>query len=306
MLLRNKQCADAGTENCPCRLAEYGKCIVCSRLNGSETCNCDWQGTCIYNEYLQNNRCINGQRASALYKTEKVTWYEKDLVVMRLAVPRGFAEAAALPGSFVFVRDPSDEHFYNMPVSVMRACHEEGFVELAVKITGPKTQSMVRSLNGGKGQLEMRGVYRNGLLGVEKLTEHVSGGKRVLCIAKGLGIAPLVNYARWAEGRDRIDFIIDTEKITDPFVDYCMEGCCIRSVKYDRLPLDMTWELQDKYDVIVLSASDFYQQNIYIPDSKKILSNNHLMCCGEGICGACIFVDKSGQTHRMCKCAKML
>lgn len=163
-----------------------------------------------------------------------------------------------------------------------------------------------------------------------------AGKRRVLCLTKGAGIAPVANYIRWAEGKDRIDVIADLDKISREFAEYalgmtglcgqacdepdradglCGQGGCelqagreqsdvangLESVTYGPLPLNLSWTESEKYDVIIISASDFYQQNIYVPEAKKVLSNNHTMCCGEGICGACMCMDAMGKEHRSCK-----
>ena len=397
MLLNNKLCADAGTVNCPCYLAEYGQCIVCARLRGSDgicrtgnstegetesscrtpiSCDCQWQGTCIYNEYLQNKQCIKEgreadtaalqkdaageQRQRHLCKIQKIKWFEDDLAVMRISVPRGMAEKASLPGSFVFVKAPGMESCFSFPVSVMRSDYEDRTLELAIKVTGPKSRALLDSyratgehetpLDDACGFVELRGLYRNGLLGVEKLMAQGTGAvqgaegaresakpdsgddggtrkasgepRRVLCLTKGLGLAPVANYIRWADGRAEIDVIADLEKINRQFAEYALCGSSVESIgghvepisghvssisdyvasiKFGRLPLNLSWAEEEKYDVIVISASDYYQQNIYVPEEKKVLSNNHTMCCGEGICGACMCVDVDGVEHRMCK-----
>lgn len=333
MLLRNKLCVDVGTVNCPCYLAEYGKCIVCSRLGGRERCDCQWQGVCVYNEYLQNNQCIKERRQSRICKIQKIKWFDDDLAVMRLGVPQGMAEKAVLPGSFVFVRSPGEEAFFDFPVSVLRADYEKATLEIAVKVMGPKSRALLDQYreNGllidnvcrkplkteAWGWVRLRGIYRNGLLGAEKLKSP--GSKRVLCLTKGVGLAPAANYIRWAEGRDRIDVISDLDKINREFADYVLRGILpgenmnsdlgymkgVNSVAYGPLPLNMSWAESEKYDVIIISASDYYQQNIYVPAEKKVLSNNHAMCCGEGVCGACICIDADGREHRTCKECRM-
>ena len=43
-------CIDAGSEFCPCHLAESGECILCSQLQGSHFCDClNWKGVFIKN-----------------------------------------------------------------------------------------------------------------------------------------------------------------------------------------------------------------------------------------------------------------
>ena len=306
MLHKERLCADAGTQNCPCRLADFGKCLVCRKLAGGDCCDCDWQGVCIYNEYLQNNRRAICRRTESLCGIEKMTWYEEDLVVMRVSVPRGLAEKASLPGSFVFMKAPGEEPYFSLPVSVMTADHERGTVDFALKISGPKTESLLRGCgckgegSGNSGCVEMRGIYRNGLLGAEKLLDPAP--KRVLCLTKGVGLAPVANYIRWSAGKDRVDLIADLEKVNERFAEAALAGCTLASLKYDVLPLNITWAEEEDYDVIIISASEYFQKNIYVPESKKVLSNNSTMCCGEGICGACFYTDPSGKVHRMCKC----
>lgn len=289
-------CIDAGTKHCPCRLAESGDCIICSRLQGKEHCGCRWQGTCIYNEYVQEGFRMAGQRESCRYKLLEKKMYGENLVVMRVAVPGGFAQEASRPGSFVFIKAAGAEVFFYTPVSIMRADYDGRFIELAVKISGPKT----RSLSQAEGWVDIRGVYHNGLLGAGKLL--VRKPQKVLCLSRGLGVAPVMNYSRWAAGKDRIDFIIDRGDICKDFWEEYCGSCCGNCAEYRNLPMELSFREMDGYDVIILSASDYYQREIFIPESKKVLSNNHPMCCGEGICGACVCVDGDGTGYKMCKC----
>lgn len=293
---KNGSCIDAGSVHCPCMLAACNECMICGRLAGKNYCDCDWQGVCIYNEYLQNGSLLVRQRKSSLYKIQKKIWYEKDLAVMRIKVPRGFAQKASVPGSCVFVRPQGKDDFFDMPVSVMNADYEEGFIDLAVKASGPKSRTLLDS----DVFVQMRGVYRNGLLGADKL--KASGHRKVLCLTKGVGLAPAVNYCRWAAEKDLIDIIIDLDKINRFFAEDCLTGCCVNDMKYGKLPLDDANGVMDEYDLILVCASDYFQENIRIPQEKLVVSNNFTMCCGEGVCGACIHIDESGNMHRMCKC----
>jgi aerobic-type carbon monoxide dehydrogenase small subunit (CoxS/CutS family) len=60
------------------------------------------------------------------------------------------------------------------------------------------------------------------------------------------------------------------------------------------------------YELIFIGGSDFLQQNLLetIQDEYKyriVLTNNKEICCGEGICGACIVYDADGVPIRSCK-----
>ena len=289
-------CNDAGSVHCPCVLAACGKCMTCSRLAGKEFCDCKWQGVCVYNEYIQNGSLAAVHRKNLTCRIQKKIWYGDDLVVMRIDVPRGFAEKASLPGSYVFVRPEGNSVFFDMPVSVLRADYEDCTIDLLIKINGIKSKEAA----GAEELLAVRGVYSNGLLHSGKL--RLCEPKRVLCVSKGVGISPVVNYCRWAHGRNKIDVIVDTDKITRSAAADCFFGCSLNSLSYESLSTERIIGLVDEYDIVVLCASDYFQENIYIPDDKKVLSNNFTMCCGEGICGACVYTDDKGKTYRMCKC----
>ena len=74
MTYKEEVCIDAGSENCPCLLAESGDCITCSRLQGKDCCDCNWRGVCIYNEYIQNGKKINNRRESKKTRILKKIW----------------------------------------------------------------------------------------------------------------------------------------------------------------------------------------------------------------------------------------
>ena len=52
----------------------------------------------------------------------------------------------------------------SVPISVMRAEPEKGQLHLAVKVVAGKTKALAEATD----HIEIRGVYRNGLLGVSR------------------------------------------------------------------------------------------------------------------------------------------
>ena len=73
----NKLCADVGTANCPCPLAETGDCLICGRLSGKDCSDCKWSGVCIYNEYIQNDKIIRNRRKNFRASIVEKREYEK-------------------------------------------------------------------------------------------------------------------------------------------------------------------------------------------------------------------------------------
>ncbi|MCO7122233.1 hypothetical protein NIA71_09795 [Ihubacter massiliensis] len=294
MTYKEEVCIDAGSENCPCLLAESGDCITCSRLQGKDCCDCNWRGVCIYNEYIQNGKKINNRRESKKTRILKKIWYGEDLVVLVVEVSKGFALKASLPGSYVFLKRCHESDCYSVPISVMRAEPEKGQLHLAVKVVAGKTKALAEATD----HIEIRGVYRNGLLGVSRLLTKQP--QKVLCITKGVGFAPAANYNQWAFGKDTIDMIIDLDKINQELVNDYLVDYPANSIRYTELTPDLV--CPEEYDRVLILASDYFVESIAVPEKKRIVSNNFHMCCGEGICGACTMVDDQGKSHKMCKC----
>lgn len=216
----NPICADVGTRNCPCPLAETGDCLVCSRLSGARECSCRWAGVCVYNEYMQNGSMVRTKRKARSTGILQRLRQGDDLLMLQLRVPRGFALEASRPGSFLFLKPPGAPEMTSVPVSVMAADVEHESLWVILKIISAKTKALAAC----EDFLEMRGIYRSGLLGkgvAGMLDLHDPGTsvrKRWLILTKGVGFAPAVNLIRWAAGRVDIHVIADPEKVGDDVI----------------------------------------------------------------------------------------
>lgn len=216
----NPICADVGTRNCPCPLAETGDCLVCSRLSGARECSCRWAGVCVYNEYMQNGSMVRTKRKARSTGILQRLRQGDDLLMLQLRVPRGFALEASRPGSFLFLKPPGAPEMTSVPVSVMAADVEHESLWVILKIISAKTKALAAC----EDFLEMRGIYRSGLLGkgvAGMLDLHdpgISVRKRWLILTKGVGFAPAVNLIRWAAGRVDIHVIADPEKVGDDVI----------------------------------------------------------------------------------------
>ena len=338
----NKLCADVGTANCPCPLAETGDCLICGRLSGKDCSDCKWSGVCIYNEYIQNDKIIRNRRKNFRASIVEKREYENGVGVMALKVPRGFALEASFPGSFIFLNGDDRSEFSNVPISVMRSDIEKGMVHIAFKIISAKT----KLLSKVQGSIMLRGVYRNGLLGkglpgMERDVTAKSGRPaRWLIITKGLGFAPAVNILNWAGGRAVSKILMDDEKAEGSVIEDCFleaglnfdeavsydekeltqeeKNRADRTIKIEKTPLwniaGAAGDMQEgrvrikigQFDRVFILASDYYiaslKSKLDIPDDKLVFSNNFHMCCGEGICGACSHAEGAGDSRKMCKC----
>ena len=246
-----------------------------------------------------------------------------DLLMLQLRVPRGFALEASRPGSFLFLKPPGAPEMTSVPVSVMAADVEHESLWVILKIISAKTKALAAC----EDFLEMRGIYRSGLLGkgvAGMLDLHdpgISVRKRWLILTKGVGFAPAVNLIRWAAGRVDIHVIADPEKVGDDVIrqqfrawrpeGHRSEGGRFRLefqslAKLLEQPAAASPLQQTDYDRIFLLASDYYIKRLSavmkIPPEKLVFCNNFHLCCGEGICGACGHVDAEGNLRKMCKC----
>ena len=207
----NPICADVGTRNCPCPLAETGDCLECS---------CRWAGVCVYNEYMQNGSMVRTKRKNRSTEILQRLWQGDDLLMLQLRVSRGFALEASQPGSFLFLKPTGAPEMTSVPVSVMAADVEHESLWVILKVISAKTKALAVC----EDFLEMRGIYRSGLLGkgaAGMLELHDPGNsvrKRWLILTKGVGFAPAVNLIRWTAGRIDIHVIADPEKVGDDVI----------------------------------------------------------------------------------------
>lgn len=305
-------CIDAGSENCPCYLAVTGDCLICSRLQGKQDCDCNWKGVCIYNEFVQGNGLVNNPRTDFSARIVSKKYYLDDLVVFTFEVGKGFAIKASRPGSYVFLREESSKSFYETPLCVMKADIEKGQLTVALKIISAKT----KTLAAAEDSLMVRGVYRNGILGITAITGKEVKGQKILLIVKGIGLAPGMLAANYLWKKNRVDIIIDRDKISEDLIaDYLDEGEGI--IKHMSLTnKEHRQDLADllsrgEYDTVIALTSDYFLKEIgpmvreILPNARLAYSNNFHICCGEGICGACSVTDSHGETFKLCKCQSL-
>lgn len=316
-----QNCIDAGSENCPCYLAATGDCLTCSRLQGKEYCDCNWKGVCIFNEFIQGNRRVNNPRRDFEAPIARIKFYKDDLVVFVLDVGKGFAIKASRPGSYIFMKGSESSNFYDVPISIMKADIEKGQIHLAIKIISAKTKALILE----KKKFFIRGIYRNGILGLSSIVQKKVSNQKILIIAKGIGIAPGILASRYLCHKRRVDMVIDTDKISKELIsDYIVDQIDIAKeekideeegiVKYmtfaelNSIKIIEGLLQKNKYDSVLILASDYYIDTFgkltkkTLPNANIAVSNNFRLCCGEGLCGSCSLVTTAGDTLKMCKC----
>lgn len=186
-----KDCIDAGSEYCPCHLAETGDCILCSQLSGKKFCDCiNWKGVCIYQEFMWNGKKAKEERETYLGKILEKNNIEDKTIVLTIALSHKLCQQLVYPGSFVFLRNKDDFGFYDAPISIMDANTEENFIKVAIEIRGVKTKT-IADLNENDDILVRGPFWNGGVLGLKNVY-RAKNGTSILISRGGIGQAPLV------------------------------------------------------------------------------------------------------------------
>ncbi|MGL5643063.1 MAG: hypothetical protein ACRDDM_12380, partial [Paraclostridium sp.] len=153
-------CADCGSKYCPCHLAYSGDCIQCSLIQGSKTCDCIWQGVCIYNELEHNRNIACNQKSDVLCNIEVKKEILEDIYLLEIKAPKKLLEELINPGSYILLRAKNEiDSRYNVPISVMDIDLENEILKVIIKEVGHKTKSLLSF-----DQIWVRGPYFNGVL----------------------------------------------------------------------------------------------------------------------------------------------
>ncbi|ABY92863.1 sulfide/dihydroorotate dehydrogenase-like FAD/NAD-binding protein [Thermoanaerobacter sp. X514] len=302
------ECIDAGTDYCPCYLAELNECIVCSQLQGKNFCDCNWRGVCIFQEFVWAGYKAKATRSTIFSKVLKREEINEEVIILTLKVPNKMARDLNEPGSFVFLRGISSPPFFDTPMSVMYADELEGIIKIAIQVSGPKTKLIQKAEEGE--EVYLRGPYWNGLLGYR----YIKGthNSKALVVLRGIAQAPgVIVISKLINNKNKVIAIVDKGKVGVNFInDYLKEfnitiiEAELLSEEGQRILKELIKDKEitvvysggsDEQHVNILNYLDLYNQEAYLA-----VSNNNTICCGEGICGSCE-VQIGDQKVRTCK-----
>lgn len=307
-----KDCIDAGTEYCPCHLAETGDCILCSQLSGKKLCECtNWKGVCIYQEYIWNRKKAKEGRKNYICTILNKEKIGEELLIFTILVPHKLAQDLVYPGSFIFLRNPKTKQFYDTPISVMESDTRENTLKVAIEIKGIKTKS-IDSVDVDD-KILIRGPFWNGVLGLKNINKSKDGTSVLVC--RGIGQAPIVPVMKklYSNG-NKIIAIIDKTNFNNVFIKNYLDMCNATLIECSVFSKgDLTEEFKkslfniikdENVNLIHCAAQDIiiYKALNLIEDSINFsCSNNAKMCCGEGVCGTCTVRYKGQVVKRLCK-----
>lgn len=304
MAIQRWECIDAGSDYCPCYLAETMDCITCSHLKGKEFCDCEWRGVCIYQAYIFEGNRKKEPREDIEAPIIETREYGENIIIFTLKIPHTLARELNQPGAYIFIRNEKFKHYFDIPISIMQVDTNKDLIRLAVEIHGVKT----KTIKTAKNHLLIRGPYWNGLLGLRHLKQ--TRDSNCLFVVRGIAQAPAilaVNYL--LRNNNTVDLIIDTGTANYDFMeDYCeineFKKCNLYESEGIKL-LDKQINSK-KYSLVFIGTSDYLRENLYasnnkLKEIKNVTTNNNEICCGEGICGSCTIYDIDGMPIRTCK-----
>jgi NAD(P)H-flavin reductase len=308
-LSKNKivTCIDAGSEYCPCYLAESDECITCSQLQGNSFCDCNWSGVCIYQEYAWCGMKKKTPREAIESEIIERKQIGDDVLVLRIGVSKTLARQLKQPGSYVFLRHPEKPMIFDVPMSIMAADAEKGEIAIAIHILGVKTKSLLACDD----KILLKGPYWNGLIGYKDLKNVTN--QNVLVIGRGIALAPAILAIQYLlHNKNKVTFIIDQGRTGSAFIN---ESIAALEIDRHYLNLRSTGGLEKlnqilaegTYSLVYSGGSDFLHEVIKDRLSrlgrpvKMVAINNHELCCGEGVCGSCTARTLNGQRVKMCK-----
>jgi NAD(P)H-flavin reductase len=303
----NYFCVDAASRFCPCQLAKTDSCLICSLLQGNEVCDCNWQGVCIYQEYVWNRNKIQNRRKSLTAKIVEKEMITKEMLIIKVLMPiKEMIAEYAQPGAYAFLRAIDSPEYYDVPLCIVDVNEEAATLVFAVRIVGPKTKSLAAQND----EVAIRGPYWNGLFGLKYIKSSLN--KKWLVIGKGAGQVSLIQVVKnLLRGNNQISMFLDPGVIRINLAEKHLNelGISTSTVNlYSETDRQIIYELlKDSFIDFVFSAgSDKQHKRIknMIEQSGRhiplIISNNRKLCCGEGICGSCETLIDGKQVH-LCK-----
>ena len=196
-----------------------------------------------------------------------------------------------------------DRDIFNTPISVMDVDDKENILEIIIKPVGVKTKNIINFK-----KIRVKGPYFNGIFGIKEIKS--TSGENVVVIGNGLSLVNSINVVkRLIENNNKVEVFINNQAdILDEVVDKLEKlgiNVYITDINENK---DFLLDYIKRNDISLVYSAGGNRFNKYIMDivdeySKDIkfaISNNNLICCGEGICGACI-INVNGEKVKSCK-----
>jgi len=300
------RCHDTGSESCPCFLADAGQCIACPVLRGEQDCDaCAWGGVCVYDSYSRGDQAHTRRYIRAPIKSEKST--AAGLHCVTVHTPRHWSAELRQPGSFLMVKPPGSEETWACPMAVFSVASSGELSTIVYRERGPKTQQLARHLK----TWEVAGPYRSGLLGVRRLNRAVDCDALILTSGTGQSLLPNI-LRRLNDNNCSVQIALDPGMDGAAYVVQALPEFA-GSLSLIRLDAEIAGCRQESTAGIISSSSaplviSLGSDHLHIKvgaalqrDRLWVASNNRIMVCAAGWCGACTVIRRDGSELRGCR-----
>ncbi|MCF6459721.1 hypothetical protein [Clostridium sp. Cult3] len=298
------KCIDSGSKYCPCHLVDTMDCISCSQLRGEVFCDCQWNGVCILYEYYMKNQMVCDQRLDYESQIVDKINLDENLFLIKIKTDNKLIKELDSIGSYIFIRKADVNTYHNTPMSVFNL--DEDFIYVVYQAIGPKT----KGFNKGD-SLILRGPYWSGIVGEGDLSKIEK--ESIVIVARGIGQSSiLIPLKKLIHKKNKIVLFLDEGKLNSL---YCLDYVDNKNVKIvimnmfdaiDRKKLE-DYIKHNPINIVFSAGSDMVHREIksMIEQTDKsirwFVSNNNILCCGEGLCGSCIRKTKDGDRVKLCK-----
>ncbi len=303
-MLKLYKCIDSGSEYCTCSLSDTKDCISCSHLRGDDFCDCTWNGVCILYEYIMKNGSQNNYRRDYKGQIVDKKFISNELYLLKIKLDNKLIRKLDTIGSYVFIRKDCNSSYYNTPMSVFDL--DEHHIYIVYQEIGPKT----KKINKGD-TLIIKGPYWGGLIGTSDLSKKENCS--IVIVARGIGQSSILLPIKklYLKGNNIVLFL-DQGKTSSLYCLDFMKGVNIKTILIDSLSNEGEKTLKNyikgnPVDVLISAGADMVhrQMKTIIETIDKsiewFVSNNSIICCGEGVCGACLKKIENGDRIKLCK-----
>ncbi|MEW6081423.1 MAG: hypothetical protein AB1576_06540 [Bacillota bacterium] len=304
-------CADAGTRYCPCFLALVGECLTCTHLQGFDLCDCSWPGLCVLQHFQWESGVPRPGREEVRSRIIDVRRLSDTHVSFTFSVPSSVTPELAQPGAMVFARAIHEPSRFDVPLTIYDTGEDSATVVL--EVVGPKTRSLASWVQrpGNLGDVWVRGPYFNGVFGGRYLKALHSS--RALLVLRGTGQATSLSVAReMVRHRNLLWALLDPGPL-----EHNLAEEALRELGVQVFDIDLRTKTGEEFlasclerfqPALVFSggADGQHYRLERLMEARNLRatltgSNNCIMVCAEGTCGACITRLRSGGKFRACK-----
>lgn len=288
---------------------------MCSQLAGKDFCDCcNFNGVCIYQEYVSNNYKAKESRKYYNCKILEKNKFEDNVSIFTVGASDKLVSELVHVGSYIFARRPDTETRFDTPISILDTDTRKNTITVAIELKGTKTKAL-DLLKLGE-ELLVKGPFWNGTLGLKNI--YKAKNSICLIVARGIGQAPMIPVLKHLHANNNeIIVVLDNSPYKNSFVSEYLEKYASKVIPCNTIE---NGRVTDEFNNILNDLISNNNISLVHCDAADVLNyelmkvvenldenikysccNNAKMCCGEGVCGCCTRINNDLKLRRLCK-----